>query len=326
MFKKITFLILIILSLLFLNKEYLSEEDLLKHEESQQILFVGDMMFDRGVEFLMENNSFDYPFEKIKEDLLPAKILVGNLEGPIVSNPVFISAHSMSFSFNKKVAQILRDNNFSIVSLANNHTSNMGEEGLEETKNFLQENGIDYVGDPDTCSSDGVIIKDGIAYFSVNVTFPYNCSKEDIVFNINKIREESEYNFLVVLVHWGNEYEHLASDYQIELAHLIIDAGADLIIGGHPHVIQNIEKYNGKLIFYSLGNFIFDQYFSEETQQGLMIDIRLSKDRQDYNIIVVEENKAQPAIIESQEILKWLASISSESLKEEIEGGKIVIY
>jgi len=290
---------------------------------SEQVLFVGDMMFDRGVELLMNNNGSNYPFEKINK-YLTVKTLVGNLEGPIVSNPIFISSHSMSFSFDKKVAQVLKDNDFSILSLANNHTSNMGDEGLKETKEYLRSEGMDYIGDPATCSYEDIVQKDNIVYYAVNVTFPFNCSNEEIVSNVLKIKEEHEKEFLVVLMHWGNEYEHVASDYQTELAHLIIDAGADLIIGGHPHVIQNVEKYKNKLIFYSLGNFIFDQYFSEETQQGLMIGLELSDGKQVYNIFTIKETKAQPEL--TKDSLDWLANISSESIREEIVDGKIVIY
>lgn len=328
MFKKIIFIIFLVVLLFIWNRGYLAEEqiDYPDKKEEVQILFVGDMMFDRGVEFLMEKNTFNYPFEKINNYLIRAKTLVGNLEGPIVSNPVFISAHSMSFSFNRAVARILKDNNFSILSLANNHTSNMGIEGLQETKDFLKEENISYVGDPNTCSSEDIILKDGVVYYAVNVTFPYNCEDEEIASNVQKIKEKYKDEFLVVLMHWGNEYEHVASSYQKELAHLIIDAGADLIIGGHPHVIQNIEEYKNKLIFYSLGNFIFDQYFSKETQQGLMISLELSEEEQVYNIFIIEEDKAQPAVLKSEEVLEWLASISSEGLKTEIENGKIFIY
>lgn len=120
---------------------------------------------------------------------------------------------------------------------------------------------------------------------------------------------------------------HDASKKQIDLAHLMIDSGADLIIGGHPHVIQNIEKYDNKLIFYSLGNFIFDQYFSKETQQGLMVGIELENEKQVYSIFAIEEDKAQPYLIKNQEsILDWLASISSDDLENEIKSGKIIIY
>jgi len=295
-------------------------------KDYKQTLFIGDMMFDRGVEYLMQKNSFNYPFEKIK-NYLNSEIIVGNLEGPIVNNPVFISAHSMTFSFDKKIAEVLKNNNFNILSLANNHTSNMGGSGLKETKIFLKENNINYAGDPSTCSINDVATKDDFIFYAINKTFDFNCSNEEISSNIKKIKENNPEKFLVIYIHWGEEYVHDASKKQIDLAHLMIDSGADLIIGGHPHVIQNIEKYDNKLIFYSLGNFIFDQYFSKETQQGLMVGIELENEKQVYSIFAIEEDKAQPYLIENQKsILDWLASISSNDLKDEIKSGKIIIH
>lgn len=326
MFKKIVFFLIITIALFFgdmLNFEDPIEYVIEVEEKPLQILFVGDMMFDRGVEYLLFKNNFNYPFEKIE---LGGDIVVGNLEGPIVNETVYISDHSMVFSFDKRIAEVLKDNNFNILSLANNHTSNMGNEGLEETKSFLQNKNIGYIGDPVKCSAEDIVIEDDVIFYAFNKTFPFNCSSEEIILNIKKLREEHENKFLIILPHWGNEYIHNASHAQIELAHAIIDAGADLIVGGHPHVIQNIEKYNNKLIFYSLGNFIFDQYFSKETQEGLMINLNLFKEKQVYNISIIEENKAQPQVITGKEVLDFISSISSPDIEEDIKKGQITIY
>jgi len=289
-------------------------------------LFVGDMMFDRGVELLMKkNDDFNYPFSKIETYLKKVDNLIGNLEGPIVSEPVFISATSMSFSFDKRVASALKENNFNILSLANNHTSNMNASGLIETKEYLNEKEISYFGDPVTCDAIDIAVVSGVVFYGVNKTFDFNCNNEEIIKNIKKIKEEYSDKFLVVLPHFGNEYEHKASLFQEELAHLMIDNGADLIIGGHPHVIQNVEKYKNKLIFYSLGNFIFDQYFSEETQQGIMVGLEFVEGKEVYSIFPIKEEKAQPSLGDKS-ILNFLASISSSELKEEIEKGEIIIY
>lgn len=293
--------------------------------DNKKFLFVGDMMFDRGVNLLMKNNDdYNYPFLKINDYLTKVDTLVSNLEGPIVSNMTFISTHSMSFNFDKRMAKVLKDNNFQVLSLANNHTSNRGYSGFLETRKFLKENNLDYVGEPDGCSLDDIIIKDDIIFYAVNKTFVFNCSDDEIVSNIEKLSKDK---FLIMLVHWGDEYVHNASLSQTELAHKMIDAGADLIIGGHAHVIQNIEKYENKLIFYSLGNFIFDQYFSKETQQGLMVGLEFKNGKEVYTLFLTEEEKAQPFFVkDSAELFRWLASISSDDLKTEIEKGEIIIY
>ncbi|MDD4661671.1 MAG: CapA family protein [Candidatus Pacebacteria bacterium] len=287
-------------------------------------LFVGDMMFDRGVELLIkQNDDFNYPFYNISNYLKRADVLIGNLEGPIVSTPTFISSNSMSFSFDRKIASVLKENNFSIVSLANNHTCNMSTSGLNETKKYLEDSDVDYIGDPVTCSIDDIVLKNGVVFYAVNKTFDFNCSNEEIQNNVQKIKDKYPDNFLVVLPHFGEEYMQKASLAQEELAHLIIDAGADLIIGGHSHVLQNIEKYKNKLIFYSLGNFIFDQYFSEETQEGLMVGLEIIDEKQIYTLLTIEEIKAQPFLSNK---LDFLASISSPEIKTEIEKGEIIIY
>lgn len=290
------------------------------------MLFVGDMMFDRGVEYYIYQNGgdFSYPFQKIKDDI-DADVVFGNLEGPIVSNPVFISNHSMVFSFDKRIAQSLSAAGFDILSLANNHTFNMERDGFEETKDFLDENGIAYAGEPIGCDYEDAYIGDDFIIFAINQTFDFNCLEEEILSSIERLAEEDK--FLIVSPHWGAEYKSTPSEAQKDLAHKMIDSGADLIMGGHSHVIGSIEKYKGKIIFYSLGNFIFDQSFSEETEQGLMVRASFYSDRIEYELIPAKENKSQPAAMadrEKEDLLIWLSSISDENIRDEIKKGVIV--
>jgi len=291
----------------------------------EKIAFVGDLMFDRGVERLMLKDSFSYPIELIKSFLDDFDVVVGNLEGPINENPNDFSDSSLKFSFDKKVLETLNEGNFSILSLANNHTLNMNKDGLQETRDILSEAKINFTGDPTICDSADTYQKDGIAYFGINKTYSFNCSDKEIAASIKEYKFYNPESFLVILIHWGNEYEETNSTQQQKLAYAMIDAGADLIIGGHPHVVQNIEIYNDKLIFYSLGNFIFDQYFSEETQQGLIIGLEVYKEEKIYSIYPVESVLSQPQLMkEPKEFLEHLASISSEELRESIINGKII--
>jgi poly-gamma-glutamate synthesis protein (capsule biosynthesis protein) len=294
----------------------------------ETVLFVGDMMFDRGVERLMQKTSFTYPIDRIKEFLKGFNFVVGNLEGPINKKPRAFSDESLTFSFDKKSTESLKEGNFSLVSLANNHTLNMDRIGLEETKTILNESNIAFTGDPIDCDSDYIYQKDGITYFGLNVTYPSNCSNKQIASQIEDIKFYNPETFLIILIHWGTEYKTVNSKEQEILAHTMIDAGADLIIGGHPHVVQNIEQYNNKLIFYSLGNFIFDQYFSKETQEGLGVGIEMYKDKKVYSLYSIINESAQPKLMEDAERVDFLNSLaerSSEGLKESIKNGKIEI-
>jgi poly-gamma-glutamate capsule biosynthesis protein CapA/YwtB (metallophosphatase superfamily)/uncharacterized membrane protein (UPF0127 family) len=275
-------------------------------------LFVGDIMLDRKVEAQMGKNGFDYPFAKIKEFLNKNDFVFGNLEGPISKNPTKFSLSAMTFAFSDKVIAPLLDSNFKIFSLANNHTLNMYQEGLDGTKKLLTEAGIGWVGDPLACSND-YVVKENLIFMAFNTTFS-ECNGEAIVPIVEKTKKDNPDKFLIVSMHWGAEYETSASQAQKNLAHKIIDAGADLIIGHHPHVVQDIEQYKNKMIFYSLGNFIFDQYFSEETQQGLAVRLEIYGSKIIYRIIPVKSIVSQPQLMEKEEAKKFMKGRGFESI------------
>ena len=152
--------------------------------------------------------------------------------------------------------------------------------------------------------------------------------EEEIIKTIKTVKSSNPDNFLIVSMHWGEEYKLTNSPTQQKLAHKIIEAGADLIIGHHPHVVQNIEKYQGKLIFYFLGNFIFDQYFSSDTQQGLTVGIEIYPDRLICRLFPPQINLSQPVLMEknkASEFLVQLAKRSDDKLVDEIKGGIIKI-
>jgi len=295
------------------------------------ILLVGDIMLDRGVEDLIKQNSIYYPFQKINHFLRGIDIVFGNLEGPVVNNPPEFPANSLKFAFSPEVIKGAFWSNFNLFSLANNHTPDMGKEGLEETKKWLRKYGIAFVGDPLSVSSDNLnssFIRDNITFLAFNQIFPFIVKEEEIITTIKTVKSLNPDNFLIVSMHWGEEYKLVNSPAQQRLAHKIIEAGADLIIGHHPHVVQNIEKYQGKLIFYSLGNFIFDQYFSPETQQGLAVGLEIYPDRLVCRLFPLQINLSQPVLMEhnkASEFLIQLAKCSDDKLVDEIKGGIIKI-
>ena len=171
-------------------------------------------------------------------------------------------------------------------------------------------------------NADGFIV----GLFGVNLTVP----KPDLDLVLEKIIEyktDNPTNILFIFPHWGIEYENVATELQNQWAHLMIDAGADAIIGSHPHVVQNIEVYNGKPIFYSLGNFIFDQYFSEDVQKGLCLNIFIDKKSIKYQLLPIVSIKSQPQFMvnkEYSEFLQWLSSISGIRLENDIKSGVLL--
>jgi len=312
------------LSLLFSQEKFANQPKF----EGQTVLFTGDIMLDRGVEELMMKNSIYYPFEKISNLLRGTDLVVGNLEGPIVKDPKDFGPHSLEFNFSQEVLAALKYAKFNLFSLANNHILNRNQQGLTETKELLSQNDFYFMGDPIDCSAKDIYKTDDLVFIALNKTFPANCSDKQIADLVAKVRQENPNNMLIVNLHWGNEYQTISSAAQKQLAHLIIDQGADLIIGHHPHVVQNVEEYNGKLIFYSLGNFIFDQYFKKEVQQGLAVGWEIYPQKYVFNLFPLQSNVSQPALMaeaEKSEFLSGLAKSSTANLESQIKSGRIEI-
>lgn len=291
------------------------------------VLFVGDIMVDRGVEYqIKKHQDWFYPFAKLKDFFKKREMIIGNLEGPIVTNPPHFPEHSLRFVFDPKTAKSLALANFKVLSLANNHTDNMGEEGWQETLEYLQKEGIEAVGHPVDCHKKLSLVKSRFVFLAFNKTFHHNCSDEEISQLVKETRQKYPTKFLVVIFHWGQEYSLKSSISQQKLAHQVIKSGADLIIGAHPHVVQEIEEYQNRLIFYSLGNFIFDQYFSERTQEGLMVGLKLFPDKVIYQLFPVKSKLSQPSLMidkEKERFLENLAQRSSQNLSKAIKNGII---
>lgn len=294
------------------------------------IVAVGDVMLGRFVETLMNRYGTNYPFEKISDTLKNSDAVIGNLEGTIISDHTQTPLSSLTFSFLPVVADTLSKNNFTVLSLANNHSYNFYKSGFLETRKYLENSNITPVGSPYEISSDYVATKfiNGrkIVFIGFNTTFN-NFSYEDADNLLSGIKKNNPDAFIVVMVHWGEEYSLTENETQQYLAHNLIDNGADVIFGAHPHVVEGIEKYNGKIIFYSLGNFIFDQYFSEDTKEGLMVQVKLSGSETDYKLIPLRSEMSQPQITNEETSKKWLGDLSLRSdvsLKDEILKGEII--
>ncbi len=301
------------------------------NEGVKTVLFVGDIMLDRGVEDLINQNSIYYPFQKISHFLRGIDIVFGNLEGPIINNPPEFSANSLKFAFKPEIIKGIFWCNFNLLSLANNHTLDMGKEGLEETKEWLKKYGISFVGDPLSGSLDNFnssFFRDNITFLAFNQIFPFIYKEKEIIKTIKTVKSLNPDNFLIVSLHLGEEYKLINSLSQQKLAHQLIEVGADLIIGHHPHVVQNIEKYQGKLIFYSLGNFIFDQHFSPDTQQGLAVGLEIYPKNLVYRLFPLQSNLSQPVLMEKNKAIEFLiklATRSDDKLVGEIKDGIIKI-
>lgn len=253
-------------------------------DTSISLTFVGDIMLDRYVRTTIEAHTPLWPFEKILSELT-GDAVIGNLEGPFTDQPSEATDEHLVFTFDPSHAIGLRQAGFTDVSLANNHTLNFGATGLASTRATLETQGLRYFGDPtnQTGYSRTINIKDRSVAF-----VGYHGLVSGLDRALAEVRDAKDAGAtVIVMAHWGNEYKDTASSKQVQDAHALVEAGADIIIGAHPHVIQPIEIYQNKLIVYSLGNFLFDQYFSPETVRGLVLHLALNQDALSVQIVPV---------------------------------------
>ncbi|MDD4798902.1 MAG: CapA family protein [Clostridia bacterium] len=276
-------------------------EPVVQVEEQQYITVkaVGDVMLSRKVGRLMNEKGVDYPVKKVADYLADADLTFGNLESPISTKGSKLPGKGIWFRAEPSTVDALQMAGFDLVCLANNHMMDYDEPALLETGEILDKAEILHIGSGANAKEASKIeitevkgIKIAwIAYSEMADLFfsheyprrlraeadkpginSYNLDK--ICADIKSVREDVD--IIIVTLHWGLEYQDYPQSYQTVHAHKMIDSGADLIIGHHPHCIQGMEEYNNGLIFYSLGNFIFDQDWSEQTKQGVTLKLTLN--------------------------------------------------
>lgn len=254
-----------------------------------RLMFVGDIMLAREVGRMMAvSGDWRYPFLKIASTTQSADLAFANLETTISDRGTRIGS-IYSFRSDPRAVQGLRYAGFDVVSVANNHIWDYADDAFLDTQKYLQDAGIAYAGggpDYEAAHTPAVLDVRGIkvavlAYTNLLPKFftrpdsaPASASYDDwsrVTEDIRKARSEAD--IMVVSYHWGTEYQAAHDRDQEDIAHKTIDAGADLVVGSHPHVVQEFEHYKNGWIAYSLGNFVFDQYFSKETMSGDILEI-----------------------------------------------------
>lgn len=255
-----------------------------------RIILVGDVMLARGVaNQIKKHGDFNYPFLNMADFLNSADLVFGNLEGPISDRGVKQgSVHS--FRFDPKTVEALRWAGFDVVSIANNHILDYGPTALSDTQSYLEKNGIKFAGAGKNYeeANEAAILEvksKKLAFLAYTNLLPKSLAATVDTpgisdFDVPKIKTKievlrKENDLVIVSMHWGEEYQAKANLAQKKIAREFTDAGADLMVGHHPHVPQEVEQYNQGWIFYSLGNFVFDQNFSEETMEGLVAEVKI---------------------------------------------------
>jgi hypothetical protein len=245
------------------------------------LAFVGDLMLADGPGKLIRAGKD--PFIHVASLLKDADLSIGNLEC-VVSPKGSPEPKPYTFRAPQRALKLLK-RHFSAVSLANNHTGDFGKVAFTDMLARLERAQLPYFGGgrdlPDAHQPFIAEVKGKrIGVLGYNGFFPRSfealddspgnawLDEDQLVHDIRHAKENLHIDFLVVYPHWGWEYQPLASERQRKMARLMIDSGADAVIGGHPHVTQDVETYRGKPVFYSLGNFVFDGFHDEATTTG----------------------------------------------------------
>lgn len=236
--------------------------------------FAGDMIFSGKVEGILSQKGYDYPFKYVEELFKKDDLTLANLETPVTTAGVGATNKQYVFKSSPKALDALKKAGMDGVSLANNHILDQGVSGLLDTLTHLDESKIQYAGagkNADEAYAPEYFTRQGvkIALVAVSRVAPDTdwfaakgkpgvaqvYSPEVALKSIKTARKNAD--IVIVMAHWGEERMLLPNVKQTQLAHQFVDAGADLVIGSHPHVLQGLEQYKGKWIAYSTGNFIF---------------------------------------------------------------------
>jgi poly-gamma-glutamate capsule biosynthesis protein CapA/YwtB (metallophosphatase superfamily) len=244
------------------------------------------MMFDRSIRQAANAQGGDFLFNCLDDTLSQADATVANLEGPITDNPSRSVGSSVGepdnfvFTFAPSTAALLAAHHITAVNLGNNHIENFGASGVASTISYLQAANVGYFGQPVDAhallaANTAVLVSNGVHIALINYNeFDQSSSVAKTIAQIAAAKRAG--NTPVVYTHWGVEYQAVAPQYVRDIAHQFADAGAAIVIGSHPHVVEDNEVYHAVPIYYSLGNLIFDQYFSEAVTHGLMLKVTFS--------------------------------------------------
>lgn len=304
---------------------------------------VGDVLLDRGIRKTIEEEGLTYLFEKVKPIISAHDLAFCNLESPLTSSNIgYPLLKQYSFRGEPEYVQGLLYAGFNVVSVANNHTIDWDRDGFMETIRILKEHNISPVGggknqqeamQPTLIKKNGLtfaffgavsFLLEGLPYLE-NKPAPAYAGIEELTTQIQRINNLVD--FVIVSFHWGGENQSIPNSRQVEYAHRAIDAGADLVLGHHPHVLQSIEHYKDRFIIYSLGNFVFDNsrphqkqtmIFSCEFNKGQMLSPKIIP-------ITIELRRPQSASEDDfEEIVQRITTLSQAFFTKIEVSGQIV--
>ncbi|RNB91261.1 CapA family protein [Brevibacillus fluminis] len=259
-----------------------------------KLTFIGDLIFTGHVETRLKEQGYDFPYAYVKDLFTDDDYTIGNLETPVTKRGMPAANKEFVYKSPPEAIPALKAAGIDLVNLANNHSMDQGVDGLLDTFDALTQNNIAYMGagpDDDRAYAPIIVERNGIkmAFFGFSRVIPEVswyagknmpgvASVYDPARAVAAIRAAKEHADLVIVIpHWGKEREDLPVEHQTTLARAFIDAGANLIVGGHPHVLQGFESYRDKWIAYSTGNFIFTRASEPRTWETMVLQATCTK-------------------------------------------------
>jgi len=279
-----------------------------KTQKETTLIVTGDVMLGRSVNTrTIKHNEANYPFLEIQSLLSSSDITLINLENPFF-DPCPNTNEGLIFCAPTESVNSLAFAGVDVANIANNHIKNYGQKGYDTTITALNNLNIS----PSDSNHFVIIEKNKIkfGFLGFNILSQEHSTKE-ITSQIQT--NKAKVDVLVVSFHWGAEYTHQPSKSQKELAHQAVKAGANLIVGHHPHVIQPQEIYQNTPILYSLGNLVFDQMWSPATREGVIAKFTFTDHKitsTEFTPVIIHDY-SQPQIVTDQKTLEKINSYLS---------------
>jgi len=304
-------------------------EEEVSEVETGRLVFLGDIMLARAVERTgRAYGGADYHFAIMDELTRQNDVVIANFESAVPTPHVPTANYTFRFSSPTNSLEALRQAGISAVSLANNHALDHGPVGYRQTIEKFENIGVTPFGHPTLLDNNSILLtKVGGASFAIVAAHTLFTKHSDETWQTVIDSAAAKADYVAVYIHWGEEYVLTHNLSERQLAEKLAGLGVDFIIGHHPHVVQDIAMIGEVPVVYSLGNFIFDQYFSIDVQQGLVVALRV-EDGQVLGLELIPVSSigsnTRPQLMVGaikDNFLQALADRSDESLRDGIASG-----
>ncbi len=263
---------------------------------------VGDVMLAGRWTTTLRKNGYASIFQNVTKELTTGDLTIANLESPVARGGTEFTGKKFRFRAEPELAGALKNSGIQLVTLANNHSMDFGGEALAETVENLKQAGVAWIGAGANIHEARqmalyTIKGKKIAFLGYSLTQPveFFAGKDRpgtapgfetyFLEDIRRARQQAD--VVIVSFHWGTEGKSDIQPYQRTVAHRAVDAGADVIIGHHPHVLRGVERYKSGIIFYSLGNFAFASK-SKTADAGVIVRLRFDEEKREAELLPLD--------------------------------------